>query len=278
MTYLAIPYLSVEHALAYRALPSEMQQRVVASAKAVVDDDVGYRRATKDHGTQDLADLVRAVVVPIKNRLHPAPWLAPVLISTAVQNPQPVNFDPVVDAAVEAEVAGADFVREWVADGRLTATQATAVLLLSRGDSGITVAKALRIAKHTLYDWRKQPAFAEAVGHVVQERVDALLARLDADQQMALDVLREGCKAMMKGRSNEEVPDWPTRRACAESILDRGGRFLKANKLRLTASTERDEVPLEAREAEVLEEERLLEEEMRAASGLRVIEGGGRRE
>ena len=277
---LPIPYLAPPEEATYRELPSGVRQRLIAAARAVVEDDLGYRRAAVKHQVGEIIDLLRAIVQPIKSREQAPPWEASVCEPTSQQQLlPPVNALPTIDVLVERKVSGVDVLREYIEEGRLTPLQATAVMLLSLGEPAYLVADKLGVEKTTIYAWRRLPDFQEAHGLVIRDRVEALVAELDEAQSLALAVLREQLQATKPDGDGKMVPDNAARIKAAESLLDRGGRLLKSNRLELTAAPTREVASLEAQLALIAEQEAAVDAAMaqaraEAAEPLQVLEGG----
>lgn len=273
---LPIPYLSPPEDATYRLLPAEIRQRLLAAAMAVAKDELGYKRAVARYQLQEVQDLLRAIVQPVRSREQPPPWEAPVLEPTSAQQVlAPTNMVPLVEGLADKGVAGSDTLAEYWRDGRLTPLQVTAVLLLALGEPAYRVAEKLGVDKLTVYAWRRIPAFQEAHAAVVRERVEALVAKLDEAQTLALQTLIDQLQATNLGKDGNLYPDNTARIRAAEALLDRGGRILKANRLEIAAGPAREDTPLDARIAAILAEEERLEAELREANEpLTVIEGG----
>lgn len=271
-----IPYLAPEDDATYRLLPAEIRQRLISAAQAVARDELGYKRAVARYQLQEVQDLLRAIAQPVRSREQAAPWDAPALEPTSQQQLlPPTNMLPLVDGLVEQGVVGSHVLAEYMRDGRLTPMQVTAVMLLALGEPAYKVAEKLGVERMTVYAWRRLPAFQEASAVVVQERVEALIAKLDEAQTLALQTLIDQLEATNLGRDGNHHPDNAARIRAAEALLDRGGRVLKANRLELTAGPAREEQSLDARIAAILAEEERLEAELRESSEpLTVIEGG----
>lgn len=273
---LPIPYLSPPEDATYRLLPAEIRQRLLAAAMAVAKDELGYKRAVARYQLQEVQDLLRAIVQPVRSREQPPPWEAPVLEPTSAQQVlAPTNMVPLVEGLADKGVAGSDTLAEYWRDGRLTPLQVTAVLLLALGEPAYRVAEKLGVDKLTVYAWRRIPAFQEAHAAVVRERVEALVAKLDEAQTLALQTLIDQLQATYPDKLGNLYPDNTARIRAAEALLDRGGRVLKANRLEIAAGPAREDTPLDARIAAILAEEERLEAELREANEpLTVIEGG----
>jgi hypothetical protein len=273
---LPIPYLSPGEAELYHALGDKVRGRVIAASRAVAEGMLGYKKAGRVYDVAEVIGLVQAIVQPIRNREQPPPWQSAVLEPTSPQQFVPAaNLLPAVDTIVELDVGGAKTLSEFVADGRLTAAQATAVMMLALGEPTYQVADKLRVQRTVVYEWRRKPAFVEAYGLVVRERAESLMAKLDDAQTLALSTLVEALQATTIDRLDKEVPDWDARLKAAKELLDRGGRALKTNRMVVAASVMKDDMSLEDRIAKLMEEERELEEDLRRLSTpLTVIEGG----
>lgn len=273
---LPIPYLSPADDVTYRLLPAEIRQRLIAAAMAVAKDEMGYRKATARFELQEVEGLLRAIAQPVRSREQPPPWEAPVLEPTSQQQLlPPTNMVPLVEGLAEKGVAGSDTLAEYWRDGRLTPLQVTAVLLLALGEPAYRVAEKLGVDKLTVYAWRRLPAFQEAHAAVVRERVEALIAKLDEAQTLALQTLIDQLQATYPDKNGTLHPDNAARIRAAEALLDRGGRILKANRLELAAGPAREDTPLDARIAAILAEEERLEAALRGDhEPLTVIEGG----
>lgn len=272
--FLPIPYLDERAAVTWRCLDGETRQRLIAAARDVLNG-TGYRRAAAKHEVGEVEELLRAIVRPVKSREHPPPWEAPVLEPTSTQALMPpVNMIPTLDFAGE-HVDGAKALAEYVEDGRLTPMQASAVMLLALGESAVQIASRLQVLRSTVYAWRRLPIFLEAYGLVVRERAEALMAKLDHAQTLALATLIEALQATTTDKAGDTVPDWDIRLRASKELLDRGGRLLKTNRMVVAAESVRDDLTLEERLAQIAEQERALEAELASASQpLQVIEGG----
>ena len=272
--FLPIPYLDTRSEVTWRCLDPETRQRLIAAARDVLDG-AGYRKAAAKHKVEEVGELLRAIVRPVKSREHPPPWEAPVLEPTSTQALMPpVNMLPTLDFA-EEHVDGAKALAEYVQDGRLTPMQASAVMLLALGESGVQIANRLQVLRSTVSDWRRLPIFREAYGLVVRERAEALMAKLDEAQTLALATLIEALRATTTDKVGNVSPDWDIRLRAAKELLDRGGRLLKTNRMVVAAETGRDDLSIEERLAQIAEQERALEAELTAVGQpLQVIEGG----
>lgn len=271
---IAIPYLDAVQKNQWRSLSDADRARLIAASKAVVAREGGYRAVAKAHGVAHLHELFYAVANPVSRGEQPAPWGVASEAAGAKQAiAPPANLARALDAT--EDVIGVDVVREYIEDGRLTAQQAMAAVMLAMGETVVAVARAIRVNRPAIYQWRKIPAFAEALNNIVIERAEAMIARLDEAQTLALAVLIEGLKADTVAKDGSLIPDWPTRVRCAEALLDRGGRALKGQKVQLSGRVEHEQVAIEVRVAAEVSKQEAIEEEMRRNSAeLRVYEGG----
>lgn len=273
---IAIPYLDTVQKNEWRSLSDADRARLIAASKAVVAREGGYRAVAKAHGVTHLHELFYAVANPVSRGEQPPPWGVASEVSVTQQAiAPPANLARALDTT--ADVIGVDVVREYIEDGRLTAQQAMAAVMLAMGETVVAVARSIRVDRPAIYKWRKIPAFTEALNNIVIERAEAMISRLDEAQTLALAVLIEGLKAETVAKDGSTGPDWPTRVRCAEALLDRGGRALKGQKVQVNGRVEHEHIAIEVRIAATLSEEEAIEEELRRNSAeLRVLEGGRR--
>jgi hypothetical protein len=146
------------------------------------------------------------------------------------------------------------------------------------GVSFTAVGQRVKADPRTIYAWRQDAAFKEAVSRVSVHLAQRLILDMEGAQRLAMDTLIAGLDAMRPAKHGM-VPDWQARRQCADSILDRGGRLLKGEMLQVTQQVTVNVDEAYAQKLAELEEEMLeLEAEQvaidRELEGLTLLEGG----
>lgn len=174
----------------------------------------------------------------------------------------------------EAALVLADMLEEEV----LTLQQVQAAVLIAMNQPYGAVARQVNTDPRTLFGWRQEAAFKEAVSRVSVHLAQRLILDMEGAQRLAVATLKAGLDAMRPAKFGM-VPDWQARRQCADSILDRGGKLLKGETLQVTQQVthaldenlEAKLLELQQAQAELEREQMELDTEL---AELQLLEGG----